>query len=132
MKSKVLSAREHAELMGVIGTGDEVTASCEFSPGPWWGFNGIKTLVVTRRKLLILQSGFAFTARRDLRKTAKKNIDLISIEGISSNRRHTFLGEVIVLHIRTNRKRHTFTTKYREGENVVQALRTHIAGNRRG
>jgi hypothetical protein len=129
VKNKPLTSNELAELMSVIGTEDELVASGEFSPGPWWGFNGIQTLVVTRHKLLILQSGFALTARRDWRKTGRRSMDLTSIKGISSKRRRTFLGEAMVLRMQTNHKSHTFATKYQEGENVVRALHAHIAGN---
>jgi hypothetical protein len=121
-----------AELTSIIGKDDTLVASGEFSPGPWWGFNGIKILLVTPSELLILQRGIAFTARQDLRKTGRKSIDLASIKGIGSHRRRTFLGEAIVLHIQTNRRRQVFTTKYQEGENVVRALEAHIAGNPRG
>ena len=52
------------ELRRLTSAEGEFLAVATFSPGPWFGFNGIQTLALTSDRLFIVQRGIAPTAGR--------------------------------------------------------------------
>ena len=66
VKEKIVLERlytdeEVAELRRAIRVDAPMLAVADFSPGRWWGFNGIQTLVLTDDHLHVIQQGWALT-----------------------------------------------------------------------
>jgi hypothetical protein len=100
---------------------EEVVAKCSFSPGPWWGFNGIQTLVLTSTKLVVFQGGVAFTADKDMRKTARNDIPLSTITKLTQRRRRGLFGfgNALTFRITMGDRRKAYTTKYVDAGEVL-------------
>jgi hypothetical protein len=59
---------ELSELRHATRDDAPMLAVAEFSPGPWWGFNGIQSLILTADQLYVVPRGMALTHGR-LRRT---------------------------------------------------------------
>lgn len=92
-----------------------ILAAAPFSPGPWWGFNGVQTLVLTWDSLHVVQSGIALTTGR-LRRSAR----LDSISGTRA--RVVGGGRVVRLTLRVKGRRRTHTSMFREGVSFCERL----------
>jgi hypothetical protein len=109
--------------------GEKLLASCDFSPGPSWGFNGIQRLVLTTESLHVFQRGVALTARRELSQTARTTYPLTAIRSVATKSRRALLGrgEALTLRLGTEHGQKTFTTKYADqGSRFETALRRQL------
>lgn len=69
---------EVAKLRHAIRDEAPVLAVADFSPGRWWGFNGIQTLVLTADQIHVVPQGLAFAHGRLRRSLATAGIQTVS------------------------------------------------------
>jgi hypothetical protein len=73
VKDREFSPKELSRLSQIVGD-DPVEAVAEVSHGPWWGFNGVQTLVLTASRLYRVQGGFALRKDRVLESTLRSQV----------------------------------------------------------
>lgn len=90
-----------------------------FSPGPWWGFNGVVRLSATDDCLVISPCGGWKAAHRE-----ERRIPLRNVEVLSRRTRRGLLGrpDVLVAKIRIDGKDSTYTSKELSAVDVLDAL----------
>jgi hypothetical protein len=93
------------------------TTVADFSPGPWWGFNGVRTLVLTADSLHVLQKR-PFSRSMRLR----RSIALASIEQASWRTSRTWTGEEVRMRVVANGHVRGFTSKYQQGADLARRL----------
>jgi hypothetical protein len=85
----------------------------DFSPGPWWGFNGVRTLVLTDERLHVLQRGL-FSRRLRARRTLK-------VADISAVKLRT-TDMVVHMTVATGHRRRWYASKYQQGADLADRL----------
>src|SRR5665213_282271 len=85
------------------------TAVADFSPGPWWGFNGVRTLVLTADSLHVLQKR---PSSRSMR--LRRSIALARIESASWRTSRTWRGEAVRMRVVADGHVRGFTSKYQQ------------------
>jgi hypothetical protein len=114
---------EITKVKSLLDKGEALLAMAEFSPGPWWGFNGVRLVVLTSKALRVYQRGVAVTARRDLAKTATRELPLSSIAEVKLRERQRIPGRpTVTMRLTTAEGRKVFTSKYVQGSKLAQAL----------
>lgn len=100
---------------------EELVAHCDFSPGPWWGFNGVRTLLLTDRRLIAVP-------RPDWRRQPP-SYDLTGIEEVSWRRRRAVVGSghVVALRLHLDSRAKRFTSKYEYAEDFASRLRDAVS-----
>lgn len=90
-----------------------------FSPGRWWGFNGVLRLSVADDSLVIVPVGGWKSRPRSERRIALSKIELLSLRTRSG-----LFGRpaVLVVELRIDGKRSTFTSKYQDQVQFLNAL----------
>jgi hypothetical protein len=111
------SEQELNEVHRITGHEETVLAMADFSPGPWWGFNGIQTLVVTSNHLHVVQRGVALTRGR-----LRKSVPTDSIRAVEWHVRRLLGREAVRMTVTADGWRSTFTSKYRQGVEVAKTL----------
>jgi hypothetical protein len=64
MMHKDYNAADLEQLALASGTSATILAVADFSPGAWWGFNGVQSLILTADQLFIVQKRFGGRAGR--------------------------------------------------------------------
>jgi hypothetical protein len=108
---------ETANLHNAIGDDAPVLAVADFSPGPWWGFNGVQTLVLTEDQLFVVQCGFALTRGRLRRSFSMSDIQQLDWR-IGRHRRR----EAVHVTLKIGRRRRHYTSKYRQATDLARQL----------
>jgi len=100
-------------------TGDDrpVLAVADFSPGPWWGFNGVQIFVLTTDQLHMVQKGAAFTHGR-----LRRSIPTSSLEKVDWHIRRRFSREAVRMTLKKGSRRRTYTSKYQQGASLAREL----------
>ena len=90
-----------------------------FSPGPWWGFNGVLRLSVIGDTLLITPVGGWKARRRIERRVALSNVELLG-----RGTRAGLFGRpaVVIAKLRIDGKLSTLTSKYPDSVHVLDEL----------
>ncbi|MDQ6949974.1 MAG: hypothetical protein M3256_27955 [Actinomycetota bacterium] len=106
-----------AQLHKAIGDDAPVLAVADFSPGPWWGFNGIQTLVLTADQVSLVPGGLALTSGRLRRRLSTSEIQSFDWRMGRHGRR-----EAVHMTLKVGRRRRHYTSKYRQGAELAQQL----------
>jgi hypothetical protein len=108
---------ETADLHNAIGDDASVLAVADFSPGPWWGFNGVQTLVLTEGQLFVVQRGLALTSGRLRRSLPTSDIQKLDWR-IGRHRRR----EAVHMTLKIGPRRRHYTSKYRQAADLARQL----------
>jgi hypothetical protein len=108
---------EAANLHNAIGDDASVLAVADFSPGPWWGFNGVQTLVLTESQLFVVQRGLALTSGRLRRSLPTCDIQQFDWR-IGRHRRR----EAVHMTLKIGRRRRHYISKYRQAADLARQL----------
>ncbi|MDP9073327.1 MAG: hypothetical protein M3N98_03965 [Actinomycetota bacterium] len=108
---------ETTNLRHAVGDDSPVLSVADFSPGPWWGFNGVQTLVLTKGHLFVVQGGHALTSGRLRRSFPTSNIAKLEWR-IGRHRRR----EAVHMTLEVGRRKRHYTSKYRQAADLAQQL----------
>lgn len=124
MEQRNYTHEEQAGLAAAVGAdpGSDVVAA-PFSPGPWWGFNGIQDLVLFGGSLHVVQSGVAVTRGRRRQSTPFHALDRTRWR----TRRGLPGGRVVRLSMRADGRRRTYTSKYHEAVGFSEHLMREVS-----
>jgi hypothetical protein len=92
-------------------------AVADFSPGRWWGFNGIQTLVLTADQVHVVPQGLAFTRGR-----LRRSLATAGIQTVSWRMREQSGRTVIRMTVETGGKILDYTSKYQNGADLATEL----------
>lgn len=121
-ETKLLDGRaytdpEIAELRAVTRDEAPVLAVADFSPGPWWGFNGVQTLVLTGDKVSVVQRGLAFTSGR-----LRRSIPTTSVRTFHWHISQRLGREAVHMTLSTGDRTRRYASKYRQGAHLAEQL----------
>lgn len=122
MASRPFSQAERSEFRHALGATAEIDAAALFSPGPWWGFNGVQVVVLTEDRLHVLQTGTALTAGR-----LRRSVPLCSVTRCHWRLRRGVRGEVTRLTFTAGGRTRTYTSKYQQGVELCARLQWRLA-----
>lgn len=108
---------EIAELHRAVGDDAPMLAVADFSPGPWWGFNGIQALILTADHLHVVQQGDALTRGR-----LRRSLPTTSVQSLSWRTGDRFGLEVVQMTVKTGYRRRRYTSRYLEGADLASKL----------
>lgn len=124
MPSQPLTAADAAALPAITFDDKTILAIADFSPGLWWGANGVQRLVVTEDHLHVVQVGRALTTGQ-LAFTA-------SLRDVSSLKywlRRGLGGQVVRLTLEASGAKRSYTSKYRQGVELCKILAERVPGS---
>lgn len=101
----------------------EVIAHAKFSPGPWWGFNGVQSLILTDSQLVRVKLRWGGSPKKVL-----DRLPLDEIRDASYRLSGRDEGKFVHLTISAKRKRR-FTSKHKEGLALAKRLRAVVHGD---
>ncbi len=115
-----------AALNGLIRDAEEsIICAADFSPGPWWGFNGVDTLAVTEGYLWIARIPFSWPFHPGRVHVSPKPRE--AIRDVRVTRRRALIpgaAEVATFRFTEDHRTHIFTAKaITEAERLVALLR---------
>ena len=108
---------EVAELRRAIRDDTPMLAVADFSPGRWWGFNGIQRLVLTADQLYVVPQGLALTRGR-LRRT----LPIAGIQRVSWRTQERFGRQAVRMTLSTGVRSRNYTSIYQEGAEFAAKL----------
>lgn len=122
------SRRDDDEVARILRAGSDagpVLAVAEFSPGPWWGFNGVRTVVLTASAVHIQRKRWLGGTAADA-----TTLDLADIRDVTYEVRRRAGHESVRLTLRTGGFPRVFTSKYREALALAEQLHALVADRR--
>ena len=96
----------------VRDAGESIICAADFSPGPWWGFNGVDTLAVTEGYLWMARIPFSWPFRPGRVHVSRKPCE--AIRDVQVTRRRALIPgapEVVTFRFTEDHRTHTFTAK---------------------
>jgi len=107
-----------------LNDGEDLVSHCDFSPGPWWGFNGIRTLLLTSERLVVVSQ-----SSMGIRRPPSFRLD--EVDCVRWRRRRAWsiaLGAVaVVLKVHLSNRARTFASKYEFAEEFSESLAHAVA-----
>jgi hypothetical protein len=121
-ESSELNRRGHttdelSELRHAIHDDAPMLAVAEFSPGPWWGFNGIQSLILTADQLYVVPQGIALTHRR-----LRRSLPRAAIHTVTWRTGQRFGLNVVQMSLSIGSRRRRYTSIYQEGADLAAKL----------
>jgi hypothetical protein len=121
-ESSALRRRGHttdelSELRHAIRDDARMLAVAEFSPGPWWGFNGIQSLILTADQLHVVPQGIALSHGR-----LRRSLPRAAIHTVAWRTRRRFGLNVVHMTLSIGRRRRRYTSIYQEGADLAAEL----------
>jgi hypothetical protein len=117
LQKRSYTDEEIAELSRATGGDAPMLALADFSPGPWWGFNGIQALVLTADQLHVVPQGLALTRGR-----LRRSLLTADIQSVNWRTGQRFGLEVILMTLTMGHRRRTYTSRYQEGADLAAKL----------
>jgi hypothetical protein len=108
---------EVAKLRHAIRDEAPMLAVADFSPGRWWGFNGIQTLVLTADHVHVVPQGLALTRDR-----LRRHLATADIETVSWRMLERFGRKVVRMTLEAGGKSRNYTSKYQNGADLATEL----------
>ncbi len=101
---------ELTELASIAGTDEPILAVADFSPGPWWGFNGVHTLVLTAERIHVVQRrvGGGVGGVRRL-------INLEAVQGVEWALQHRLYRTSVRMALTIDERPAVYTSKWANG-----------------
>jgi hypothetical protein len=100
-----------------------VTDLADFSPGPWWGFNGVCTVALTADRLWVLTNG-SHIKRGIEHNPAVGKLRSYMLQDIQDFRCDSASDRKVRMSFRNghSRRKRVFTSKWTEGFNLAEHL----------
>jgi len=117
LKRRGYTTDELSELRHATRDDARVLAVAEFSPGPWWGFNGIQALILTADQLHVVPQGVALTRGR-----LRRSLPRAAIHTVTSRTRRRFGLNIVQMTLGIGRRRRRYTSIYQEGADLAAKL----------
>ena len=92
-------------------------AVADFSPGRWWGFNGIQRLVLTADQLYVVPQGLALTRGR-----LRRSLPIAGIQRVSWRTREGFGRQAVRMTLSAGVRSRNYTSIYQEGAEFAAKL----------
>jgi hypothetical protein len=108
---------ELSELHHAIRDDAPMLAVAEFSPGPWWGFNGIQSLILTADQIYVVPQGMALTHGR-----LRRSLPRAAIHAVTWRTRRQFSLNVVQMTLSIGSRRRRYTSIYQEGADLAAKL----------
>jgi hypothetical protein len=108
---------EVAKLRLAIRDEAPILALADFSPGRWWGFNGIQTLVLTADHVHVVPQGLALTRGR-----LRRSLATAGIQRVNWQMRDRFGRKVVRMTVETGGKILSYASKYQNGADLAAEL----------
>jgi hypothetical protein len=112
-----------AVLRSATGGAAPVLAVADFSPGPWWGFNGVQRLVLTADRLFVVQSGYALTRGR-----LRRSFPIAEVQTANWRFTRRFGFEGVQMRLKVKGRSRTYSSKYRQGADLAEQLSGLVKG----
>jgi hypothetical protein len=107
----------------IAASGERLIEEADFSPGPWWGFNGVDALAVTEQSLWIARERFGPFGAVNIKRIPRGDMRNVKVQ----TRRALVPGRpsVAMLTFADRQRKYRFTSKSaRDADAVLDALRT--------
>lgn len=108
---------ELSKLRHAIRDDAPMLAVAEFSPGPWWGFNGIQALILTADQIHVVPQGVALTHGR-----LRRSLPRAAIHTVTWRTRRHFGLNVVQMTLSIGSRRRRYTSIYQEGADLAAKL----------
>ena len=117
LKRRGYTTDELLEFRDAIRDDARILAVAEFSPGPWWGFNGIQALILTADQIHVVPQGIALTRGR-----LRRSLPRAAIHAVTWRTRRRFRLNVVQMTLSIGRRRRRYTSIYQEGADLAAKL----------
>ena len=112
LKDRQYTTSEVQHQRGLVPDYESATVA-DFSPGPWWGFNGVRTLVLTAERLHVLQRGLVSRRLRSQRTLSVADIDSV---------KWSTTDMVVHMTVTIGHGKRRYASKYQQGADLADGL----------